>query len=108
MRSPRQDTGPPGLTTPEGFGVFHEEHIGADLGFVTRRVADPHLAADLVAGAAGRPRDLAVGARRDHVEDQLEDGTARLHARPREAGGLAGPVHRGRSAGDVEGHALRD
>ncbi|WP_374773037.1 sigma-70 family RNA polymerase sigma factor [Streptomyces sp. NBC_01310] len=49
MRSPRHETGPPDLTTPEGFGVFYEEHIDAVLGFVTRRVADPHLAADLTA-----------------------------------------------------------
>ncbi|MCM1973495.1 sigma-70 family RNA polymerase sigma factor [Streptomyces sp. G1] len=49
MLSPRHETGPPGLTTPEGFGAFYEEHIDAVLGFVTRRVADPHLAADLTA-----------------------------------------------------------
>ncbi|MGZ9929745.1 RNA polymerase sigma factor [Streptomyces sp. NC-S4] len=49
MRSPRHETGPPDLTTPEGFGAFYEEHIDAVLGFVTRRVADPHLAADLTA-----------------------------------------------------------
>ncbi|MFB6523567.1 RNA polymerase sigma factor [Streptomyces sp. NPDC056401] len=49
MLSPRHETGPPGLTTPEGFGAFYEEHIDAVLGFVTRRVADPYLAADLTA-----------------------------------------------------------
>ncbi|MGW7106806.1 RNA polymerase sigma factor [Streptomyces xanthophaeus] len=49
MLSPRHETGPPDLTTPEGFGAFYEEHIDAVLGFVTRRVADPHLAADLTA-----------------------------------------------------------
>ncbi|MFB7179341.1 RNA polymerase sigma factor [Streptomyces sp. NPDC056257] len=49
MRSPGQKTGPPDLTTHEGFGAFYEEHIDAVLGFVTRRVADPHLAADLTA-----------------------------------------------------------
>ncbi|MEV7563199.1 sigma-70 family RNA polymerase sigma factor [Streptomyces sp. NPDC089795] len=49
MRSPRHETGPPDLTTPEGFGAFYEEHIDAVLGFVTRRVTDPHLAADLTA-----------------------------------------------------------
>ncbi|MBT2448214.1 RNA polymerase sigma factor [Streptomyces sp. ISL-43] len=37
------------MRTPEGFGAFYEEHIDAVLGFVTRRVADPHLAADLTA-----------------------------------------------------------
>ncbi|MFD5148995.1 RNA polymerase sigma factor [Streptomyces sp. NPDC058401] len=49
MLSPRHETGPPGLTTPEGFGAFYEQHIDDVLGFVTRRVADPHLAADLTA-----------------------------------------------------------
>lgn len=49
MRSPRHETGPPDLTTHEGFGAFYEEHVDAVLGFVTRRVADPHLAADLTA-----------------------------------------------------------
>ncbi|MGW6942678.1 sigma-70 family RNA polymerase sigma factor [Streptomyces xanthophaeus] len=49
MLSPRHETGPPDLTTPEGFGAFYEEHIDAVLGFVTRRVAEPHLAADLTA-----------------------------------------------------------
>ncbi len=63
MRRPRQQTGPPDLTTAEGFGAFYEEHIDAVLGFVTRRVADPHLAADLTAdvfmaamGSAGNYR----------------------------------------------------
>ncbi|MEU9181040.1 sigma-70 family RNA polymerase sigma factor [Streptomyces sp. NPDC048550] len=41
--------GPPDLSTPEGFGAFYQQHIDAVLGFVTRRVADPHLAADLTA-----------------------------------------------------------
>ncbi|MFI8362925.1 RNA polymerase sigma factor [Streptomyces sp. NPDC085612] len=49
MPSPRHETGPPDLTTAEGFGTFYEDHIDAVLGFVTRRVADPHLAADLTA-----------------------------------------------------------
>ncbi|WP_407840130.1 RNA polymerase sigma factor [Streptomyces sp. DSM 116496] len=49
MHIPRHETGPPDLTTPEGFGAFYEDHIDAVLGFVTRRVADPHLAADLTA-----------------------------------------------------------
>ncbi|GHE68218.1 RNA polymerase sigma factor [Streptomyces vinaceus] len=49
MRSPRQETGPPDLTTPDGFAAFYEEHVDAVLGFVTRRVCDAHLAADLTA-----------------------------------------------------------
>ncbi|MEV4557287.1 RNA polymerase sigma factor [Kitasatospora sp. NPDC049285] len=37
------------LTTPEGFTAFYREQIDDILGFVTRRVSDPHLAADLTA-----------------------------------------------------------
>ncbi|WP_406086601.1 hypothetical protein [Streptomyces virginiae] len=37
MPSPRHETGPPDLTTAEGFAAFYEEHIDAVLGFVTRR-----------------------------------------------------------------------
>jgi RNA polymerase sigma-70 factor (ECF subfamily) len=40
---------PPDLHTPEGFGAFYREHVGDVLGFVTRRVTDPHVAADLTA-----------------------------------------------------------
>lgn len=75
MRSPRHETGPPDLTTAEGFGTFYEDHIDAVLGFVTRRVADPHLAADLTAdiflaamgsaartGVTGEPRSPGCSA----------------------------------------------
>jgi len=34
---------------PGTFGVFYEEHFDRVLGFVTRRVSDPYLAADLTA-----------------------------------------------------------
>ncbi|WP_083977100.1 RNA polymerase sigma factor [Kitasatospora azatica] len=37
------------LTAPEAFTAFYREHVDAILGFVTRRVTDPHLAADLTA-----------------------------------------------------------
>ncbi|MGW4690855.1 RNA polymerase sigma factor [Kitasatospora cineracea] len=40
---------PPELTAPDGFGAFYHQHVDAVLGFVTRRVSDPHLAADLTA-----------------------------------------------------------
>ncbi|MEU5808246.1 RNA polymerase sigma factor [Streptomyces sp. NPDC047718] len=63
MSSPRRETGPPDLTNHEGFGAFYAEHVDDVLRFVTRRVADPHLAADLTAdvflaamGAAGTYR----------------------------------------------------
>ncbi|MEU8775597.1 RNA polymerase sigma factor [Streptomyces sp. NPDC048606] len=49
MQSPVHRSGPPDLATHEGFGAFYEEHIDGVLGFVTRRVSDPHLAADLAA-----------------------------------------------------------
>ncbi|MFI7360119.1 RNA polymerase sigma factor [Streptomyces avidinii] len=65
MRSPRQEPGPPDLTTHEGFGAFYEEHIDAVLGFVTRRVADPHLAADLTADIFLAAMGSAKGYRHD-------------------------------------------
>lgn len=77
MRSPRHDTGPPDLTTAEGFGTFYEDHIDAVLGFVTRRVADPHLAADLTA-------DIFLAA-------MGSAGTYRGHRGPRSPGCSASP-----------------
>ncbi|MGP4087849.1 RNA polymerase sigma factor [Streptomyces sp. KR55] len=49
--SGRHDPGPtaPSRTDPAGFRAFYDENFDALLGFVTRRVADPHLAADLTA-----------------------------------------------------------
>lgn len=40
---------PPTLTDPETFTVFYQAHVEAVLRFVTRRVDDPHLAADITA-----------------------------------------------------------
>lgn len=37
------------LTDPETFTAFYREHVDAVLHFVTRRVDDPHLAADITA-----------------------------------------------------------
>ncbi|RKE19042.1 RNA polymerase sigma factor [Streptomyces sp. TLI_171] len=48
-REARPDDRPPELTTPDGFGAFYHQHVNAILDFVTRRVSDPHLAADLTA-----------------------------------------------------------
>ncbi|MFJ1756866.1 RNA polymerase sigma factor [Kitasatospora sp. NPDC088134] len=48
-RTARTDGRPPDLTTPEGFGAFYHQHVNAILDFVTRRVSDPHQAADLTA-----------------------------------------------------------
>ncbi|MFJ7586662.1 RNA polymerase sigma factor [Streptomyces sp. NPDC097617] len=41
-------TAPP-LRDPDGFAVFYEQQFDNVLGFVTRRVDSPHLAADLTA-----------------------------------------------------------
>lgn len=41
-------TAPPACD-PVGFAAFYEQQFGAVLGFVTRRVDSPHLAADLTA-----------------------------------------------------------
>ncbi|MCX5016245.1 sigma-70 family RNA polymerase sigma factor [Streptomyces sp. NBC_00555] len=96
MRSPRQETGPPDLTTPAGFGAFYEEHVDAVLGFVTRRVADPHLAADLTADIFLAAMGAAAGYRPDRgVPIAWLYGIARNilsgHARgvARESGALA-------------------
>ena len=40
---------PPPLTDPDTFTVFYRTHVDAVLRFVTRRVDDPHLAADITA-----------------------------------------------------------
>jgi RNA polymerase sigma-70 factor (ECF subfamily) len=39
----------PPARDPAGFAAFYEQHFDAVLGFVTRRVDSPHLAADLTA-----------------------------------------------------------
>ncbi|MET9887664.1 sigma-70 family RNA polymerase sigma factor [Streptomyces sp. NPDC006430] len=57
--------GPPDLSTPEGFGKFYQEHVDAVLGFVTRRVTDPHLAADLTADVFLAALKAAPGYRPD-------------------------------------------
>ncbi|MFC9298834.1 RNA polymerase sigma factor [Streptomyces sp. NPDC057011] len=65
MRNPPREAGPPDLTTPEGFGRFYEEHVDAVLGFVTRRVSDPHVAADLTADVFLAAMGSAAGYRPD-------------------------------------------
>ncbi|MEH1127909.1 RNA polymerase sigma factor [Micromonospora sp. CPCC 206061] len=40
---------PPPLTDPDRFTAFYRAHVEAVLRFVTRRVEDPHLAADITA-----------------------------------------------------------
>ncbi|MCH5672003.1 RNA polymerase sigma factor [Streptomyces gilvus] len=47
-RGGRRRPAPP-RSDPAGFSAFYEENFEAVLSFVTRRTADPHLAADLTA-----------------------------------------------------------
>lgn len=68
-------------TNPAAFTAFYREHVGAVTRFVIRRVADPHLAADLTAevfvaainaaehyrGAAGGPRTWLYGIARNII-----------------------------------------
>ncbi|BAJ28387.1 MULTISPECIES: RNA polymerase sigma factor [Kitasatospora] len=63
-RDPAHPDGrPPDLTTPDGFGTFYHQHVDAILGFVTRRVGDPHLAADLTADIFVAALEAAAGYR---------------------------------------------
>ncbi|GAA1216341.1 hypothetical protein GCM10009665_02740 [Kitasatospora nipponensis] len=55
----------PVLTTTEGFTAFYREHVDAVLGFVTRRVTDPNLAADLTADVFVAALEAAPGYRPD-------------------------------------------
>ncbi|MFI1153735.1 RNA polymerase sigma factor [Streptomyces sp. NPDC020817] len=96
MHSPRQETGPPDLTTPEGFGAFYEEHVDAVLGFVTRRVSDARLPADLAADIFLPAMGSAKGCRRRRrVPVAWPFGIARnvlaghARGRVRESGALA-------------------
>ncbi|MFD8480748.1 RNA polymerase sigma factor [Kitasatospora sp. NPDC059673] len=70
---PRHEARPEGrpaeLTTPDGFGAFYRLHVNAILDFVTRRVSDPHLAADLTA-------DIFVAALEAAGSYRPERGTA--------------------------------
>ncbi|MDH6110427.1 RNA polymerase sigma factor (sigma-70 family) [Kitasatospora sp. MAP12-15] len=56
---------PAGITGPEEFGAFYRDHVDAVLGFVTRRVADPQLAADLTADIFVAALEAADGYRPD-------------------------------------------
>ncbi|WP_107421686.1 RNA polymerase sigma factor [Streptomyces sp. CB02488] len=46
---PPDRTAAPPASDPAGFAAFYEQQFDAVLGFVTRRVDNPHLAADLTA-----------------------------------------------------------
>ncbi|MDH6136668.1 RNA polymerase sigma factor (sigma-70 family) [Kitasatospora sp. MAA4] len=66
-RSNRRERGhpPAGIAGPEKFGEFYRDHVDAILGFVTRRVADPQLAADLTADIFVAALEAADGYRPD-------------------------------------------
>jgi RNA polymerase sigma-70 factor (ECF subfamily) len=49
---------------PEAFAAFYREHVEAIQRFVTRRVADPHLAADLTADIFVAALESSAGYRR--------------------------------------------
>jgi RNA polymerase sigma factor (sigma-70 family) len=94
---------PPRLTDPQVFTAFYRAHVDGVLRFVTRRVDDPHLAADItadvfhavIASAAGyRPQrggEVAwlYGIARNRIADQARQ-RAREDARRRR---LAGRRH---------------
>ncbi|MGW4378591.1 RNA polymerase sigma factor [Kitasatospora sp. NPDC004531] len=69
QHEPLPEDRPPELTTPDGFGTFYRQHVNAILDFVTRRVSDPHLAADLTA-------DIFVAALEAAGSYRPERGTA--------------------------------
>ncbi|MFJ5232125.1 RNA polymerase sigma factor [Kitasatospora sp. NPDC088391] len=62
-RAARTDGRPSDLTTPDGFGAFYHQHVDAVLDFVTRRVGDPHRAADLTADVFVAALEAADGYR---------------------------------------------
>jgi RNA polymerase sigma-70 factor (ECF subfamily) len=84
-------------TDPAAFSAFYREHVTAVTRFVTRRVADAHLAADLTAdvfvaaigaaqgyqGSAGGPRTWLYGIARNVIAAEF-----RRSARERRAAGL--------------------
>ena len=72
-------------TDPAAFTAFYRAHVGEVTRFVTRRVADPHLAADLTAevflaaidaaehyrGSAGGPRTWLYGIARNIIATEF-------------------------------------
>jgi RNA polymerase sigma factor (sigma-70 family) len=84
-------------TDPAAFSAFYRAHVAAVTRFVTRRVADPHLAADLTAdvfvaaigaaegyqGSAGGPRTWLYGIARNVIATEF-----RRSGRERRAEGL--------------------
>jgi RNA polymerase sigma factor (sigma-70 family) len=84
-------------TDPAAFTEFYRAHVGEVTRFVTRRVADPHLAADLTAdvflaaidaaaayrGSSGGPRTWLYGIARNVIAAEF-----RRSARERRAEGL--------------------
>jgi RNA polymerase sigma-70 factor (ECF subfamily) len=91
---------PPPLTRPEVFTAFYREHIEAVLRFVTRRVDDPHVAADITAEVffaviksadsyredRGSPLAWLYGIARNHIADEARRRARETAGRQRLAG----------------------
>lgn len=92
-------TAPP-VRDPAGFAAFYEQQFDTVLGFVTRRVDSPHLAADLTAdifvaalenahtydARRGAPVDWLYGLSRNVISAHFRGGTREQHAVARIAG----------------------
>ncbi|WP_091640307.1 RNA polymerase sigma factor [Micromonospora pallida] len=97
---------PPPLTDPETFTAFYRAHVDAVLRFVTRRVDDPHLAADItaevfsavIASAAtyrpdrGNPVAWLYGIARNHIASAARQRAREADRRQRVAGRCSAPV----------------
>lgn len=91
---------PPPLTDPEVFAAFYRANVEAVLRFVTRRVDDPHLAADITAEVfsavitsagtyrpdRGNPVAWLYGIARNHIAGDVRRRTREAAGRQRLAG----------------------
>ncbi|MFE2144706.1 RNA polymerase sigma factor [Streptomyces sp. NPDC059456] len=91
---PAQHPTAPPVRDPAGFAVFYEQQFDAVLGFVTRRVDSPHLAADLTAdifvaalenahtydARRGAPVAWLYGISRNVISAHFRGCTRELHA----------------------------
>jgi RNA polymerase sigma factor (sigma-70 family) len=87
-------------TDPAAFTAFYRAHVADVTRFVTRRVADPHLAADLTAevflaaieaaasyrGATGGPRTWLFGIARNVIAGEFRRSARQARAEDRSAG----------------------
>lgn len=101
----RPDGRPPELSTPDGFGAFYRRHVDGILDFVTRRVSDPHLAADLTADVFLTALEAADGYR---PERGTATGWLYGIARYVIAGHWRGDDRERRALGRLQGRRLLD